>query len=99
MHSFSCVSNTLEANWAWMVIASLAWTLKSWFALFAPKPERSRLLGMEFRTFQNHFMNLPAQVVRSARRTTLRVIGGCLRGLEAFLETWDAIRRLRRIRI
>lgn len=99
VRSFSCVSNTLEANWAWMVIASLAWTLKSWFALFAPAAQRRRLLGMEFRTFQNHFMNLPAQVVRQARRTTLRVIGGCLRGLEVFLETWEAIRRLRRIRI
>ena len=99
VHSFSCVSNTLEANWAWMIIASVAWTLKSWFALFAPRPERRRLIGMEFRTFQNHFINLPVQVVRGARRTTLRIIGGSLHGLEAFLDTWDAIRRLRRIRI
>ncbi len=29
--------NTLEANWAYMVMASLAWTLKAWVALTAPR--------------------------------------------------------------
>jgi hypothetical protein len=28
--------NMLEANWAYMVIASLAWSLKAWFALLTP---------------------------------------------------------------
>jgi hypothetical protein len=28
--------NTLDANWAFMVITSLAWTLKPWFALMSP---------------------------------------------------------------
>ena len=28
--------NTLDANWAYMVISSLAWTLKAWFALLLP---------------------------------------------------------------
>ena len=28
--------NTLESNWAYMVIASLAWTLKAWLAMLLP---------------------------------------------------------------
>ena len=34
--------NTLEANWAYMVIASLAWSLKAWFALTLPTVARWR---------------------------------------------------------
>ncbi len=98
VHALSCTSNTLEANWAWMVITSLAWTLKSWFALFAPVTERARLVGMEFRTFQNYFMNVPAQFVRRARRSVLRLIGGTAAALELFLNTWADIRKLRRLR-
>ncbi|MEX6431293.1 hypothetical protein AB6A68_15975, partial [Ferrimicrobium acidiphilum] len=28
--------NTLNANWAYLVMASLAWTLKAWCALLVP---------------------------------------------------------------
>jgi hypothetical protein len=34
--------NTLEANWAYMVIASLAWSIKAWAALLLPVAERWR---------------------------------------------------------
>lgn len=34
--------NTLEANWAYMVIVSLAWSLKAWFALLIPVVPRWR---------------------------------------------------------
>jgi len=91
---------TLESNWAWMVIASLAWTLKSWFALLAKGPaERNRLLGMEFRTFQSCFIEIPVQVVRTARRSVMRIIGGYLAGLQTFLDIWTDIRTLCRIRV
>jgi len=50
--------NTLEANWAYMVMASLAWTLKAWMSMMVPvqkhskvqhEKEKNQLLRMEFR--------------------------------------------------
>lgn len=75
--------NTLEANWAYMVMASLAWSLKAWFALLLPtsprwaakhEAEREEVLRMEFRTFLNHFMLVPAQIIRSGRRLVFRLL-------------------------
>lgn len=75
--------NTLEANWAYMVIVSLAWSLKAWFALLLPssarwrekhEAERETILRMEFRTFLNELMLVPAQVVRTGRRLVLRLL-------------------------
>ena len=36
--------------------------------------EKRRLLGMEFRTFVNYFLRVPAQVVRSGRQTIVRLL-------------------------
>ncbi len=75
--------NTLNANWAYMVMASLAWTLKAWMALSLPvlprwrdkhEAERDRWLKMEFRTFRNAVIDVPAQVVRTARRLVFRFL-------------------------
>jgi hypothetical protein len=76
--------NTLNANWAYMVIASLAWTLKTWFALRLPVSprwrdrhlaQRDRILRMEFRSFVQRLMWVPAQVLRTGRRLVLRILG------------------------
>jgi hypothetical protein len=75
--------NTLNANWAYMVMASLAWTLKAWMALSLPisprwrkkhEAERDRWLRMEFRTFRNAVINVPAQLVRTGRRLVFRLL-------------------------
>jgi len=75
--------NTLNANWAYMVMASLAWTLKAWMALMLPvnprwkskhQHERASWLHMEFRTFVNAIINIPAQVVRTARGLIIRLL-------------------------
>ena len=75
--------NTLNANWAYMVMASLAWSLKAWAALMLPivgrwrakhTEEREKLLRMEFRTFLNVFMALPAQIINTGRRIVYRVL-------------------------
>lgn len=75
--------NTFDANWAYMVIASLAWTLKAWFALRLPVSarwrdqhltQRDRILRMEFRTFVQTLMSIPVQVLRTARRLVYRVL-------------------------
>jgi len=66
-----------------MVMASLAWSLKAWFALMLPttnrwaakhEAEREEVLRMDFRTFLNNFMRVPAQVVRTGRRLVFRLL-------------------------
>lgn len=75
--------NTLEANWAYMVIASLAWSLKAWFALLLPvsarwadkhRADTQRVLWMDFRSFLQRFIAIPAQIVRSGRRIICRLL-------------------------
>jgi len=66
----------LTSNWAYMVIASLAWTLKAWFALTLPKAEdREWILAMEFKRFLHQVMLIPCQVIHAARRVYLRIMG------------------------
>lgn len=65
----------LVSNWAYMVMAALAWNLKAWFALLVPDRDRGlELLKMEFRTFLQAVVLLPCQIVRTARRTIWRIM-------------------------
>jgi hypothetical protein len=75
--------NTLHANWAYMLMASLAWTLEAWMALSLPisprwqekhRAERDAWLRMEFRTFVNAVINIPAQVVMTGRKLVIRLL-------------------------
>lgn len=75
--------NTLDANWAYMAIVALAWSLKAWFALMLPiaprwreqhEADRNRILRMEFRSFVQRLMLVPAQIVRTGRRLVYRVL-------------------------
>jgi hypothetical protein len=74
--------NTLNANWAYMTMASVAWTLKAWSALLLPitarwadqhRAQQHELLTMEFRTFRNAFINIPCQIVNTARTVRWRI--------------------------
>lgn len=75
--------NNLLANWAYMVMASLAWTLKAWFALSLPetgrwaarhKAEKRKVLRMECKTFLNAFIRMPCQIVRTGGRIVYRLL-------------------------
>jgi hypothetical protein len=75
--------DNLVSNWAYMVMASLAWTLKAWLALVLPetgrwkakyKAEKKAVLRMEFKKFLNAFMRLPCQIVRTGRRIVYRLL-------------------------
>ena len=64
--------NTLNANWAYMVMTSLAWTLKAWMALSLPVSPRWRerhlhqmrsWLRMDFRTFRKAVIDFPVQIL------------------------------------
>ena len=76
--------NTLLANWAYMVIASLAWTIKAWYGLLLPvaprwrekhEAERDLVLRMGFRSFVHQLVLVPAQILRSGRRLVFRILG------------------------
>jgi len=85
----------LVSNWAYMVMASLAWTLKAWFALLVRhKEQRETLLKMEFRRFLNAIVRMPTQIVRTGHRIVFRILGYNYWS-RTFLETYDSIRRLR----
>ncbi len=75
--------DTLLSNWAYMVMAALAWTLKAWFALRLPETgrwgaryaaEKAAVLRMEFKAFLHAFMLIPVQVVRTSRRFVFRLL-------------------------
>lgn len=75
--------DTLESNWAYMVMVSLAWNLKAWWALWPQesagrwaerhRQEKETVLRMEFKTFVNAFMRLPCQIIRAGRRLIYRL--------------------------
>jgi hypothetical protein len=76
--------DNLESNWAYMVMTALAWDLKAWWALMLPegvgghresyRADKLWVLGLEFRTFLNVFVELPCQIVRTGRRLLYRLI-------------------------
>jgi len=82
-HALSMSLNGLHANWAYSVIAALAWSLKTWTALLLPASgrwqtkhveQKRQLLRMEFHTFRQALVNLPAQVIKQGRRLLVRLL-------------------------
>jgi len=75
--------DNLHSNWAYMVMCSLAWTLKAWSALLLPvsprwrqkhEDQRSALLKMEFKRFADSMIRVPCQIVRTGRRIMYRLL-------------------------
>lgn len=85
----------LYSNWAYMVMAALAWSLKAWYAMMMPqKKERERTLRLEFKAFAQRYLRIPCQIIRTGRRVVYRILA-YHRYLETFLLTFDRIQRLR----
>jgi hypothetical protein len=85
----------LVSNWAYMVMSSLAWTLKAWFALLVRDTQRrEELLRMEFRRFLNTIVRLPTQIIRGGRRIVFRILG-YNDWTRTFLQTYGTIGQLR----
>jgi hypothetical protein len=85
----------LVSNWAYMVIAALAWNIKSWFAMMLHrKTDRRDYIRMEFRRFTNHIILIPAAVHRRARSITIRILG-YQPSLDRFFSAWKTIERTR----
>lgn len=83
VHALHAPVNTLAANWAYMVIVSLAWSMKVWFALTLPvsprhrerhEADRERVLHMDFQTFLHRLILIPAQILHTGRRLVFRLL-------------------------
>jgi len=81
--------DTLNSNWAYMVMASLAWSLKAWWGLMLPEETRPgrnaaarqvraqqkhEVVRMEFKRFVASVVRLPCQIIRSGRRLVYRLL-------------------------
>jgi hypothetical protein len=73
----------LMSNWAYMVMASLAWSLKAWSALLVPdsprpaakhRAEKQMLMRMEFRSSCEALIEMPCQIVRGGHRLVYRLL-------------------------
>jgi hypothetical protein len=103
VHALTAPLDNLTSNWAYMVMASLAWSLKAWAALLVPesprhaakhRAEKRRLLRMEFQTFRAALIAVPCQIVRGGRRLVYRLLswnpweGVFLRLVERLHSAW-----------
>lgn len=76
--------DNLLSNEAYMLMTALAWNLKAWLALslevrrgrgpVEQQAQKGKLLGLEFRSFVNYFLRIPAQVVKTGRRIIVRLL-------------------------
>jgi hypothetical protein len=83
VRSLTAPVDNLLSNWAYMVMGSLAWSLKAWSALLLPesgrwqekhRAEKEKLLRMDFSTFRAAMIRLPAQIVTAGRRIVYRLL-------------------------
>jgi hypothetical protein len=76
--------DNLLSNWAYMVMASLAWSLKAWWGLMLPEKrgqgrerrrrQKQEVVTMEFKRFVASLIRLPCQILRSGRRLVYRLL-------------------------
>jgi hypothetical protein len=103
VHALTTPVNDLVSNWAYMVMASVAWSLKAWAALLVPvaprhaavhTAEKRRWLRMEFATFRAAVLQMPCQIVRGGKRLIYRLLswtpwqGMFLRLVERLQGSW-----------
>ena len=85
MGALAAPLNDLVSNWAYMVMALLAWNLKCWLSLSIReagnaaarekrREQKRKLLRMDFSTFRQHMILIPAQILQSGRRLIYRIL-------------------------
>jgi len=66
----------LVSNWAYMVIATLAWNMKAWYGLLTPNHFLAKqIIRMEFKRFINTFIKIPCLIIKTGRRIVYRLVG------------------------
>lgn len=87
--------NDLDSNWAYMVMAALAWNLKAWYGLLMPDRRRGEeVVKMEFRGFIQRLILIPAQIIKAGRKIIYR-LQSYNQWLKDLFATWQRLRELR----
>jgi hypothetical protein len=101
VHALTAPLDNLMSNWAYTVIVSLAWSLKAWASLLIPanprwrerhEEEKHTLLRMDFTTFRQAMMNIPAQIIRGGRRLIYRLLSWN-RWQATFFRLWSQLQK------
>ena len=88
-------SSDLHSNWAYMIIAALAWNLKAWYGLLLPeRVTGAAIMRMEFKNFIHRFIQLPCQIVKTGRRLVYRILTYRAE-LKLLLRTFEYFKRLK----
>ncbi len=85
MGALSAPLHDFVSNEAYMVMATLAWNLKSWLGLSITescppvakekrRADKQRIIRMDFSTFRQSLIQIPTQIVRSGRRLIDRLL-------------------------
>ena len=85
MGALTAPLHDLASNWAYMVMAMLAWNLKCWLSLSIKesgnaaarekrREQKRKLLRMDFTTFRQNVIQIPAQILTSGRRLIYRFL-------------------------
>ena len=85
MGALSAPVHDLVSNWAYMVMATLAWNLKSWLGLSITEScppaarekrqaDKRRIVRMDFATFRQTLIEIPAQILRCGRQLIYRLL-------------------------
>ena len=87
--------DNLHSNWAYMLIAALAWNIKSWHAMMTHrKHDRHRFIRMEFKRFLDTVIRIPAMVLVRARAIVVRLIAYTV-NLDRLFSAWATTERIR----
>lgn len=85
----------LVSNWAYMVIAALAWNMKAWYGLLTPnKILGHQIIRMEFKRFVNTFIKIPCVIINTGRSIVYRFVG-YNNYMKDFFRTFAAIKSLK----
>jgi hypothetical protein len=85
----------LHSNWAYMLIAALAWNIKSWHAIMMHRNnDRTSFVRMEFKRFLHTVIRIPAMVLARARSIVVRLVAYTV-NLDRFFSAWATTERTR----
>jgi hypothetical protein len=85
----------LLSNWAYMLIAALAWNIKSWHAIMMHrKNDRHGFIRMEFKRFLDTVIRIPAMVAARAHAIVVRLVAYTV-NLDRFFSAWATTERTR----
>ena len=85
----------LHSNWAYMLIAALAWNIKSWHAMMMHRTDdRHRFIRIEFKRFLDTVIRIPATVAARARSIVVRLAAHTV-NIDRFFTAWASTERTR----